>query len=232
MKLPREAQATLAGLILFIILSFFDWQQVSYFGHTGGETLWHGFGIITILVAIAYLIWEIGRAMNYEVKLGEITPAMSSVGLSVLLLVCTVIVFLDWSQYRHWPMYLGTIVAILLTVVAVKRGRDEGMTMPKMPRASASASPQPRAVPPRPPLPLRRRRPRLHLLSPPTPRPLRPTTPARLRNRPKQLSVVTGECQSGAPRGAPLCCSTLIACSFASPPGSQPPPTPWRSSPS
>ena len=48
MKLPREAQATLAGLILFVIFSFFDWQQVSYFGHTGGETLWHGFGIITV----------------------------------------------------------------------------------------------------------------------------------------------------------------------------------------
>jgi hypothetical protein len=141
MKLPREAQATLAGLILFLILSFFDWQQVSYFGHTGGENLWHGFGIITILVAIAYLIWEIGRAMNYEVKLGEITPAMSSVGLSVLLLICTVIVFLDWGQYRHWPMYLGTLVAILLTVVAVKRGRDEGVTMPKMPQGVTVGKP-------------------------------------------------------------------------------------------
>ena len=165
MKLPREAQATLAGLILFIILSFFDWQQVSYFGHTGGESLWHGFGIITILVAIVYLIWEIGRAMKYEVKLGEITPELSSVGLSVLLLICTVIVFLDWSQYRHWPMYAGTIVAILLTVIAVKRGRDEGVTMPKMPQnitvgkpaaagAAAAATPAPPpeapAAPPEP----------------------------------------------------------------------------------
>ena len=107
MKLPREAQATLAGLILFVIFSFFDWQQVSYFGHTGGENLWHGFGIITILLAIGYLVWEVGRALNYEVKLGEVTPAMSSVGLSVALLVFTVIAFLDWSDYRHWPSTSG-----------------------------------------------------------------------------------------------------------------------------
>jgi hypothetical protein len=141
MKLPREAQGTLAGLILFIILSFFNWQEYTFGPYSVGRSLWHGFGIITILIAIAYLIWEIGRAMNYEVKLGEITPAMSSVGLSVALLVCTVIVFLDWSQYRAWPMYVGSVVAILLTVVAVKRGRDEGVTMPKMPQSVSVGKP-------------------------------------------------------------------------------------------
>ncbi len=30
MKLPREVQATLAGLILFIILSFFNWQEYTF----------------------------------------------------------------------------------------------------------------------------------------------------------------------------------------------------------
>ena len=37
------------------------------------------------------------------------------------------IVFLDWSQYRAWPMYVGSVVAILITVVAFKRGKDEGV---------------------------------------------------------------------------------------------------------
>ena len=98
MKLPREVQATLAGLILFIILSFFNWQEYTFGPYSVGRSLWHGFGIITILVAIAYLVWEIGRAMNYEVKLGEVTPGMTSAGLAIALLVCTVIVFLDWSR--------------------------------------------------------------------------------------------------------------------------------------
>ena len=45
-KLPREVQVTLGALVLYVIFSFFDWQQVSIFGHTGGFTLWHGFGIV------------------------------------------------------------------------------------------------------------------------------------------------------------------------------------------
>ena len=69
-QLPREVQGTLVCLILFIIFSFFDWQQVSVGPFTAGKTLWHGIGIITVLIAIAYLIWEIGRALNYNVNLG------------------------------------------------------------------------------------------------------------------------------------------------------------------
>jgi hypothetical protein len=169
MKLPREAQATLAGLILFIILSFFNWQEYSFGPYSVGRSLWHGFGIITILVAIAYLIWEIGRAMNYEVKLGEVTPGMTSAGLAIALLVCTVIVFLDWSQYRAWPMYAGSIVAILIAVVAFPRAKKEGVTMPKMPEnisvgrsaaggtaaaaAAAPAAPPEPAAPAEPPAP-------------------------------------------------------------------------------
>jgi hypothetical protein len=160
MKLPREVQATLSGLILFVIFSFFDWQQASIGPYTVGRNLWHGIGIITVLIAICYLAWEIGRAMHYEVKLGEVTPAMSSVGLSVALLIFTVITFFDWSDYRHWPQYVGLLLAILLTVVAAKRGKDEGVTMPKMPQnisvgkpaaaggAAAAAAP---AAPPEPP---------------------------------------------------------------------------------
>ncbi len=70
-ELPREAQITIGCLVLFVIFSFFDWQQVSYLGATAGRNLWHGVGIITVLIAIAYLIWEIGRALNYKVELGS-----------------------------------------------------------------------------------------------------------------------------------------------------------------
>ena len=69
--MPREVQATLSGLILFVIFSFFDWQQASIGPYTVGRNLWHGIGIITILIALAYLAWEIGRALNYEVSSGK-----------------------------------------------------------------------------------------------------------------------------------------------------------------
>ena len=63
-QLPREVQGTLVCLILFIVFSFFDWQQVTVGPFTAGKTLWHGIGIVTVLIAIAYLIWEIGRALS------------------------------------------------------------------------------------------------------------------------------------------------------------------------
>ena len=132
-NLPREAQATLSGLILFIIFSFFDWQQVSVGPYTAGRTLWHGIGIITILIAIAYFIWEIGRALDYKVELGQVTPGMTSAGLAIALLVFTVITFLDWSDYRHWPQWIGLLIAILIAIVAFPRAKKEGVEMPKMP---------------------------------------------------------------------------------------------------
>jgi hypothetical protein len=162
-ELPREAQVTLGCLVLFVIISFFDWQQVSVGPYTAGKTLWHGFGIITVLVAIAYLIWEIGRALNYKVDLGPATPPMTSAGFAIALLVLTVITFLDWSDFRHWPEWVGLLLAIVIAVVAFKRAKDEGVEMPKMPEgvsvnrgggaaaagggAAAAAAPPPAAEP-------------------------------------------------------------------------------------
>ena len=133
-QLPREVQATLVCLILFIIFSFFDWQQVSVGPFTAGKTLWHGIGIITVLIAIAYLIWEIGRALQYNVNLGQVTPGMTSAGFAVALLIFTVITFFDWSDYRHWPAWIGLILLILITAAAFVRAKAEGVELPKMPQ--------------------------------------------------------------------------------------------------
>src|SRR5579862_9789852 len=69
-KLSREGQVVLGGLVLFLILSFFDWQQVSGFGVTVGKNLWNGFGIIVILVAIVFLVWEVLRLLERAPNLG------------------------------------------------------------------------------------------------------------------------------------------------------------------
>ena len=161
-QLPREVQVTLGCLILFIIFSFFDWQQVSIGPYTYGKTLWHGVGIITVLIAIAYLIWEIGRALNYNVNLGQVTPGMTSVGFAIALLVFTVITFLDWSDFRHWPEWVGLLLSVVIAIVAFPRAKKEGVEMPKMPegisvgRAGGSggtAAPAPPAPPPEAPAP-------------------------------------------------------------------------------
>ncbi len=163
-QLPREAQATLGCLILFVILSFFDWQQASIGPYVVGRNLWHGIGIITVLIAIVYLVWEIGRALNYNVNLGQVTPGMTSAGLAIALLVFTVITFLDWSDFRHWPQWIGLLLSIAIAVVAFPRAKKEGVEIPKMPSGvsvskagsgggGAAAAPPPASTPPAPPAP-------------------------------------------------------------------------------
>jgi MFS family permease len=155
-EIPREAQITLGCLVLFVIISFLDWQQASIGPYTVGRSLWHGVGIITIIIALAYLVWEIGRAANYAVNIGQITAPTTSAGFAIGLLVFTVITFLDWSDYRHWPAWIGLLLSIVIAVVAFKRAKDEGVEIPKMPEsvsvtrgggAAAAAAPPPAAEP-------------------------------------------------------------------------------------
>ena len=76
---------------------------------------------------------------------------MTSAAFAIALLVFTVITFLDWSDFRHWPEWVGLLLSIVIAVVAFKRAKDEGVEMPKMPQsASATAAGRRRsAAPPR-----------------------------------------------------------------------------------
>jgi hypothetical protein len=139
-KLSREAQVVLGGLVLFVIISFFDWQQASAFGFTVGQNLWHGFGVVVALVAVLFLAWEILRLVDYKIELGQFTHGMVSAALALVLLVFTVIVFLDWSAYRHWPEWVGLILAIAIGVASFMRAKAEGVEMPKMPSSVSVGS--------------------------------------------------------------------------------------------
>ncbi len=98
MKLSREAQAILVGSLLLVILSFLDWQQVSFNGFSAGVTEWHGVGVIAALLAIALLLWELARLFGIEIPLGgSLTPGLASVGVALLLALFTVITFLSHS---------------------------------------------------------------------------------------------------------------------------------------
>ena len=132
-KLSREAQVVLGGLVLFVIISFLDWQSWSLGPYSYGVSLWHGFGVVVAIVAIVFLLWEIGRLLNYNIELGEFTPGMVSAVLALVLLVFTVIVFLDWSDFRSWPEWIGLILAIVIGVASYFRARAEGVEVPKMP---------------------------------------------------------------------------------------------------
>ena len=58
-KLSHGAKLVLAGTVAFLLVSFFNWQEVE-FGDiaSAGVSMWHGVGILAGLLALALLVWE------------------------------------------------------------------------------------------------------------------------------------------------------------------------------
>jgi hypothetical protein len=139
-QLPRDLQVVLGGTVLYLIMSFLDWQQVSFGPVSAGVTEWHGIGIVAGLLAIVLLAWEASRLFAIKIELGPLTPGLTSIGLALLLLVFTVITFLSHSAYRHWPEYLGLVLSIAIATAAVRRARGEGVEVPKNIGSAISAT--------------------------------------------------------------------------------------------
>jgi len=131
-KLSRAAQVVLAAAVLYLIFSFFDWQQVSFAGITAGVTEWHGIGVLAGLFVIALIGWEVARLFQPGIELGPLTPGLVSVGLALLLLVFTVITFLTHSTARHWPAWLGLLLSAVIAGAAISRAKAEGVELPDM----------------------------------------------------------------------------------------------------
>lgn len=138
-KLPREVQVVLGGGVLYLIFSFFDWQQVSFGPATAGVSEWHGVGFLAGLLVIALLLWELARLFQVNIQLGSVTPGLVSVGLALLLLLFTVITFLTHNELRHWPAWVGLVLSIVIAVAALARARTEGVQMPDLSAIASKA---------------------------------------------------------------------------------------------
>jgi hypothetical protein len=145
-NLSREAQVVLGGAVLYLIFSFLDWQQVSGFGITVGRSEWNGVGIIAGLVVIALILWEAARLFAVKMPLGTLSEGLVSVALALLLALFTVITFATHGTARHWPAWIGLILAIVIAVCAVIRARAEGVQMPQA--SSSAGTPTPDPAPP------------------------------------------------------------------------------------
>ena len=131
-KLPRDAQIVVGGCALYIIFSFFDWQQVSFLSVHAGINEWHGVGIIAALLGIALLVWEGARLLGARIEFGPVTPGLGSIGLALLLLLFTVITFLSHNAARHWPAWVGLLLSIAIAGAALRRARTEGVQVPDL----------------------------------------------------------------------------------------------------
>ena len=143
-KQSRETQVVIGGSALFVILSFFNWQsfKVEFLGNTigGSWSLWHGLGVIAALLAIALLIWEVVRLTQSSLEVGGVSPGFISAVLAALLVVVTVIKFLQANEGRAWPAWVGLIVAIAVGVAAWLRAQAEDVRMPDFSSRSSTAT--------------------------------------------------------------------------------------------
>jgi hypothetical protein len=111
--LPLGRQIVLGAGILLLIDSFLDWQQVSLFGNSAGQSAWHGFwGIIMGLALIALLVWSVAKA--FEIALPASVPdGLTTLGLSAVILLFAFIKAIS-DNYVHWPAWLGVILAAVM----------------------------------------------------------------------------------------------------------------------
>ena len=141
-KLPRDVQIILGASLLYLILSFLNWQQVCVgspgFSVCGGISEWHGIGVLGGLFVVALLAWEAVRLLDVKVELGRLAPGLISLALALGLLLFTVITFLSHSAYRHWPEWVALLLSIVIAAVAVRRARGEGVEMPNLALAGST----------------------------------------------------------------------------------------------
>jgi hypothetical protein len=116
-ELGRGTQLLLVAGVLLLIDSFLDWQQVSAAGITAGASMWHGVGVVAGLLLIALLVWEVAQVTGVTRNLElPISAALVSVGLAVGTAAFTVIKFLVANEARHWPAWIGLILAVAVAV--------------------------------------------------------------------------------------------------------------------
>ena len=117
-KLSHGAKVVLATTVAFLIVSFFNWQEVEFEGlGSAGVSMWHGVGVIAGLLAIALLLWEGLKLIDFKLELG-ITPTMVAALLAALLLIFTVIKFLVANEFRTFWSWIGLLLAIAIAVGA------------------------------------------------------------------------------------------------------------------
>ena len=135
--LPLGRQLILGAGVLLLIDTFFDWQQVSVFGQTGGFTAWHGFlGIVMCLALIVLLAWSIAKAFGIDLP-AQVPDGLASLGLAVLILLFALLKALT-DDFVHWPAWAGVILAAGIGYGAWLVFQASGESLPSMSTAGSS----------------------------------------------------------------------------------------------
>lgn len=142
-ELTHGAKVVLGAAIAFLVVSFFNWFElegdlgdaVEAFAGDAGVSMWSGVGWIAGLLAIGLIAWQVVRLANINVEIG-LTPAMITAALAVLILVFTVIRFIDKPGGdlvgRTIWAWLGLALAIVVCVGAWMNMQASGESLDSM----------------------------------------------------------------------------------------------------
>ncbi len=130
-KLTHGAKVVLGATIAFLIVSIFHWQAVDTVVGSYGVSMWHGWGVLAGLIAIAIIVWEGLRIANLKIEIG-LTPAMVTAALAILLLVFTVLKFLVSNEFRTFWAWLGLALSIVVCVGAWMNMKALGESISEM----------------------------------------------------------------------------------------------------
>ncbi len=138
-RLSLGAKIVLGASIAFLIVSIFNWQEVEFAGiASAGVSMWHGWGVIAGLLAIALIVWEGTRLVNMRLEIG-ISPTMVTTGLAILLVLFTFLKFVVDNEFRTFWAWLGLILAIVIVAAAVMGMQAAGESLGDM-KASMTAA--------------------------------------------------------------------------------------------
>jgi hypothetical protein len=148
--LPLGRQIVLGAGILLLIDTFLDWQQVSLFGISAGQSAWHGFlGIVMCLALVVLLLWSLARAFEVDALPENVPDGVTSLGLSVLILVFAFLKAVS-DDAVHWPAWAGVVLAAVVTYGAwlIYSASGESVSSVGSTGSGGSGSPPPPSSPP------------------------------------------------------------------------------------
>jgi hypothetical protein len=143
----------LPASLLLLIDSFFHWQQVDLGVVTPGQSMWHGLGFLIGILLLVLIVWEALDAFAPDTIRGLNLPGgLLALGLAGAILILTVIRVLT-LDFRHWPAWVGLILAVVIGYGGWLRFQESGDAMPSratMGGGGGSAASAPPAPPPPP----------------------------------------------------------------------------------
>ena len=143
--LSNGTKVLLVGGVILFIDTFLAWQQICVgapgFHVCGKASGWHGIGVLMGLLVIALVAWEglqiAGVTKQIELPVSAVLISVALAGATALV---TVIKFLVANEARHWPAWIGLILAVVIAAGGWLKYKES-------PAATAQATPPPTPPP-------------------------------------------------------------------------------------